>query len=151
MVYSHLAIKCLKKGGFPLHLPIKLYPDRIEPLYFQIETQMKTMILHGTLKEGTLLPSIRELAHQCHCSVITVRRVYQDLEHEGLIRTKQGTGTFVAKVDQNARKKQQMKAVIEAFKQAIDEARHAGCSEEEMKAILETLLKQSKGGEDDHE
>lgn len=79
-------------------IPIQINENSAEPLYHQIETQLRSLIVSGQIEEGTLLPSIREFAGSLNCSVITVRRVYQDLENEGLLRTRQGTGTFVASV-----------------------------------------------------
>lgn len=75
-------------------IPIQINENSAEPLYHQIETQLRSLIISGAITEGTLLPSIREFAGDLKCSVITVRRVYQDLENEGLLRTRQGTGTL---------------------------------------------------------
>lgn len=79
-------------------IPVQINENSAEPLYHQIETQLRSLIISGVITEGTLLPSIREFAGDLKCSVITVRRVYQDLENEGLLRTRQGTGTFVSHV-----------------------------------------------------
>lgn len=66
------------------------------PIYQQIKDQLKTTILHGELKEGKLLPSIRVLASDLHVSVLTTRRVYDELEAEGFVISKAGKGSFVA-------------------------------------------------------
>ena len=86
-------------------IPIQINEQSAEPLYHQIEVQLRAIIVSGQMAEGTLLPSIRELAQMIKCSVITIRRVYQDLENEGLLRTRQGTGTFIAKVGDEMRDK----------------------------------------------
>ena len=65
-----------------MRIPIQINENSAEPLYHQIETQ-RSLIISGQIEEGTLLPSIREFAGNLNCSVITVRRVYQDLENEG--------------------------------------------------------------------
>ena len=55
------------------------------PIYEQIEEQMKTQILDGTIKEDEQLPSIRQLARDLKISVITTTRAYNDLAEEGFI------------------------------------------------------------------
>lgn len=84
----------LTGGGF-VHIPFKISVDHPEPLYHQIKTQLKEFIVSGYLPPDTQLPSLRKLAKQLECSVITIRRVYDDLEQEGLLSSKQGKGTFV--------------------------------------------------------
>ncbi|MCI3927639.1 GntR family transcriptional regulator [Paenibacillus sp. TRM 82003] len=128
-------------------LPIRINPDSAEPLYHQIGTQMKALIYSGQLKAGTLLPSIRELAQQTQCSVITIRRVYQDLETEGFVRTRQGTGTFVAQVEGETRDKFQREAVKDALVHALQRIRHSGLSVEEIRGIFESALQETFNGE----
>lgn len=54
-----------------------------KPIYEQIMAQIKSQILSGVLKEGDALPSIRVLARELRISVITTKRAYDELEHEG--------------------------------------------------------------------
>lgn len=86
------------------------------------------------------MPSIREFAGSLNCSVITVRRVYQDLENEGLLRTKQGTGTFVAKVEAGDRENYKLTAAREALQAAVQSGKSVGCSEEEMAGLFQEIL-----------
>ena len=53
------------------------------PLYQQIKDQITDAILKGELKEGDPLPSIRSFANDLRVSVLTIRRVYDDLRHLG--------------------------------------------------------------------
>nr|WP_235918142.1 GntR family transcriptional regulator [Paenibacillus lutrae] len=109
-------------------------------MYHQIQVQLKALILSGHLPEGTLLPSIREFAKDLSCSVITIRRVYQDLETEGILRTRQGTGTFVAKVGTVTREQYRKEAVVEAMKEALRSGLRVGCSVEELRVLFEEAL-----------
>ncbi|GIO69731.1 hypothetical protein J21TS3_45520 [Paenibacillus cookii] len=86
------------------------------------------------------MPSIREFAGGLNCSVITVRRVYQDLESEGLLRTKQGTGTFVAKVGDTERETFRREAVEEALRSAVDVGMSVKYEEEELKRLFLAIL-----------
>ncbi|XEC94097.1 GntR family transcriptional regulator [Paenibacillus tarimensis] len=121
-------------------IPIHINDQSAEPLYHQIEVQLRALIVSGQLAEETLLPSIRELAQQLKCSVITIRRVYQDLETQGLLRTKQGTGTFVAKVGAKERGRHRLESVIEAFETAVAAGLRVQCSKEEMETIFYRIL-----------
>lgn len=121
-------------------IPIQINENNAEPLYYQIETQLRSLIVSGQLEEGTLLPSIREFAGSLKCSVITVRRVYQDLENEGLLRTRQGTGTFVAKVEANERDEYRRAVVQEAIEAAVDAGKSVQYTAEELKVIFLQIL-----------
>ena len=65
------------------------------PLYQQIKDQIKDAILKEELIEGDALPSIRAFANDLKVSVLTIRRVYEELEQEGFIVSQVGIGTFV--------------------------------------------------------
>jgi GntR family transcriptional regulator len=117
-------------------IPIQISENSAEPLYHQIETQLRALIINGQIQENTLLPSIREFASGLNCSVITVRRVYQDLESEGLLRTKQGTGTFVAKVETSQREVFRREAVEDALNKAVDIGISVQCSEDEINRLF---------------
>jgi GntR family transcriptional regulator len=111
-------------------------------LYHQIEDQLRALILSGQLPEGTLLPSIRELAQDMACSIITIRRVYQDLEQEGILRTRQGMGTFVAQVGMPQREQFRKEAVLAKLGEAIEAGLRVGCTREELRELFEDALSQ---------
>ena len=57
-----------------------------KPIYEQITTQIKALIMKGELNAGDALPSIRFLAKELRISVITTKRAYEDLERDGFRR-----------------------------------------------------------------
>lgn len=73
------------------------------PMYSQIVEQILAKVLAGDWGPGHALPSIRELASASKVSVITVKRAYLELEHAGVIVTRQGKGSFVADTRELAR------------------------------------------------
>lgn len=77
-----------------MKIPIQISDESREPIYHQIENQLRTLIAGGQLPPGTPLPSIRALASELGCSVITTRRVYQNLEMSGFIKTVPGEGNI---------------------------------------------------------
>jgi len=66
------------------------------PLYIQMKDQMRLAVATGTLRPGDQLPTVRELAPQLRVNPNTVARVYRELQAEGLLSTRQGSGTYVA-------------------------------------------------------
>ena len=67
-----------------------------KPIYEQITSQIKAMIMSGELKTGDAIPSMRALAKAIHVSVITVQKAYEDLQRDGFIETTVGRGSFVS-------------------------------------------------------
>ena len=122
------------------HIPLHLSLDDPEPMYRQIESQLRDFILGGQLEPGTRLPSMRALARDLSCSVITTRRAYEDLEGEGFIRTRQGMGTLVAEMPEEKMAAHRREAVDGAFREAVRAGRRAGLTHEELRGILEETL-----------
>jgi GntR family transcriptional regulator/MocR family aminotransferase len=71
--------------------------DSSVPIYRQIETFLRRLILDGTLQSSRKLPSTRELASELSVSRITVKSVYEQLIAEGYLDARTGSGTFVTK------------------------------------------------------
>nr|WP_211653274.1 GntR family transcriptional regulator [Planococcus sp. MSAK28401] len=129
-----------------LLLPIRLSKDSREPIYHQIEKQLKALIAGGHLVAGSPLPSIRALSKDLEISVITIRRAYQDLEAQGFIQTLHGKGTFVAEI-QNTTKQQVMTDSVEKeFEQAIRNAMDYDYTVDDIKRVFEETLSKLKEG-----
>jgi len=76
-------------------LEIALDRDADVPVGTQLAWALRARILAGTLAPGDQLPALHQLASDAGVNVNTVRAVYQRLEHDGLVRTRHGSGTFV--------------------------------------------------------
>jgi GntR family transcriptional regulator len=125
-------------------LPVHLSMDDPEPMYRQIESQLRDFILAGQIPPGTKLPSVRALAGDLSCSVITTRRAYQDLEGEGLIHTRQGMGTVVAQIPEEKMRAHRREVVDGAFREAVRAGRRAGLTEVELRDIFEETLQRDE-------
>lgn len=68
-----------------------------DPIYIQIVSQIKKLVLDGKLKPGDSIPAMRTLAKDLSVSVITVQKAYEILRDEGFLNTVVGKGTFVEK------------------------------------------------------
>jgi len=69
------------------------------PLYQQIKTYLRQGILSGSLAADTRLPASRQLAQDLGVNRITVENAYAELESEGLVFSKLGSGTYVLSPD----------------------------------------------------
>ena len=90
------------------------------PIYEQISSQIKAMIINGDLKAGEALPSIRGLAKSLHISVLTVQKSYDVLQKDGFIETTAGKGCFVSVQNQDFYLEEQQKKIEYYFTEAIE-------------------------------
>ncbi|SEQ00418.1 GntR family transcriptional regulator [Piscibacillus halophilus] len=128
-----------------MELPIKLSEQSREPIYHQIEHQIKALIASGQLETGTPLPSIRALSKDLEVSVITTRRAYQNLEYEGFIKTLQGKGTFVANIHSSLKREIKEDTVVRALKTAIETAYQHNYSKTEINKLFNAILNDQEG------
>lgn len=110
------------------------------PIYAQIREQLKEQILNGQIPEGTILPSIRQLAKEVGVSVITTTRAYSELEAEGFVATMQGKGSVVLPKDNNLLREQYLMRIEEGLSTAIETAKAMGMSMEELGGIFKNLM-----------
>jgi len=109
------------------------------PIYEQIASQIKSAVIAGEVKPGDPLPSLRFLAKELRVSVISTKRAYEELEREGYITSVPGKGSFAVEINRELLQEEQYKRLEEHLNEAVDAARTAGISLEEMKELLETL------------
>lgn len=112
------------------------------PIYDQIVTQIKACIISGELKEDDALPSIRNLAKDLRISVITTKRAYDELEHEGFIYTVAGKGCFVAAKNVELLREANLKRIEELLQEISQLAATCNLSREdiiEMYRIIEEV------------
>lgn len=113
-----------------------------KPIYEQITSQIKTMIMSGELEAGTLLPSMRTLAKELRISVITTKRAYEDLERDGFIYTVVGKGSFIAEKNLEFVREEQLRIVEDYLAKAVAGARSGGIKLEEMQEILRMIYEE---------
>ena len=98
------------------------------PVHVQLEEQLKHLILTGRFEVGSRLPSIRTLAGYLRVNRNTVARVISDLEREGFVETRRGSGVYVLEppVDAEGRRRQ------EVLERVMELAASRGVSVEEL-------------------
>lgn len=110
-----------------------------EPIYLQIASQIKTLILEGKLKEGDALPSMRTLAAELRISFMTTKRAYEELEREGFIESFTGKGSFVKAQNLELFREEQIKQIESLLMEASDKARKAGLDMQELHELLDLV------------
>lgn len=110
------------------------------PIYQQIADSFRTDILAGKYKQGEFLPSIRGLAKDLKISVITTMKAYEQLAQEGLVTAAQGKGFYVNAQDSEMIKEQHLRKVESSLNDAIESAKMAGLSMDELRETLDTLI-----------
>lgn len=114
------------------------------PIYQQIKEQIKDAILYGQLAEGEQLPSIRVLASDLRVSVLTTRRVYDELEAEGFINSRAGKGSFVAAENYEMLRESKRHFVEGKLAEALAAARSLGITREELFKMMDLLFEEDE-------
>ena len=112
------------------------------PIYEQISSQIKALIISGDLKAGEALPSIRGLAKSLHISVLTVQKAYDALQADGFIETTAGKGCFVSAQNQDFYLEEQQKRIEEHFTEAIEIAKVSGIKLDQLQSLLSLLYEE---------
>ena len=112
------------------------------PVYEQIKVQILSLITSGALSSGYKLPSLRTLAADLSLNFNTIKKVFAQLESDGVIVTVQGKGCFVADTARDNR------AVLDraeaALREAVTVARASGVSRETAERILAEIFEEEK-------
>jgi len=118
------------------------FDDRM-PIYRQIILQFNRAFVRGDIVAGERIPSIRELSTLLGVNTNTVQRVYQEMERDGLISSKRGTGYFITE-DVSMMEKTRRDLALDSLRRFLEEMRALGCSNGE---ILNELKSYMNGGE----
>ena len=113
-----------------------------KPIYEQISSQIKAMILSGQLREGDSLPSMRLLAKELRISLITTKRAYEELEREGFIVTMTGRGSFVAAQNAELFREEQRQRMEAHLSDAVSAAKLGGVTADEVCALVHLLYQE---------
>ena len=110
-----------------------------EPIYLQIASQIKTLILEGKLREGEALPSMRLLATELRISFMTTKRAYDELERDGFIESFTGKGSFVKAQNLELFREEQIKQIESLLMEASEKAQKSGISVSELHEMLDLI------------
>jgi GntR family transcriptional regulator len=123
----------------------RLSPQSGLPLYLQLMQQIRHAAESGALRDGDQLPGIRTLAEELIVSPNTIAKAYSELEHEGLVELRQGSGAFISL---NRRTRRVLDDIESARKRAaglIEELREGGLRDDEIRRVFEAELARPEG------
>lgn len=107
-----------------------------KPIYEQITSQIKAMIMSGELQTGDAIPSMRALAKSIHVSVITVQKAYEDLQRDGFIETTVGRGSYVSARNKEFYQEEQQRMAEEHLQAAAEIGRNSSIPLEKLQELL---------------
>lgn len=108
-----------------------------KPYYEQLVLSVKEDILHGILKPGDRIPSVREMAKQLLMNPNTVSKAYKVLETEQVLVTVKGKGTFVKELGNTPRDEIRIQQLKEQVKEIVIEAHHLHLEKNELIGWIE--------------
>ena len=106
------------------------------PIYLQIANQVKYQVASGRLAPGDEIPPIRVLAHQLLVNPNTVARAYLELEREGVVQKRHGSGTYISDNGSPLARKERLKILWERVDALLAEARHLEVDMHELQELL---------------
>ena len=111
------------------------------PIYRQLVEQVRREVMLGRLAPGDQLPTLREVVEALTINPNTVVKAYSELEHEGLVVRRQGTGTFVAAAP-SVTALVAPRGLRESLFRWVQRARESGLSSEQIQVLMESALDQ---------
>ena len=118
-----------------------LNPNSGIPIYLQLMEQIRFGVETGALRPGDQLPAIRRLAESVVMNPNTVAKAYRELEHEGLIELRQGSGAFVSTKLDTGELAGRMKKAKPLVKHTVQRLLALGLTEEEVRRLVEAELR----------
>ena len=111
-----------------------------ETIYEQIVFKVKLHIANDKLKIGDSIPSVRTLSKALSVSTLSVQRAYTELQKEGIIKSIDGKGSFVAEgVSKSSLKDGLLRDVEESAKRSIKTAKQNGVDMTELLELIKVL------------
>ena len=115
-------------------------PSTGVPIYLQLMEQVKHAIETGALRPGEQLPGIRPLAEELVINPNTVAKAYRELQHEGVIELRHGSGAFVSRNAPAKKVTDSLRAGQAIVAAAVERLRARGVTDEEIRRMFEAKL-----------
>jgi DNA-binding transcriptional regulator YhcF (GntR family) len=115
------------------------FDDRM-PIYRQIILQFNRAFVREDIQPGDRIPSIRELSALLRVNTNTIQRVYQEMEREGLISSKRGTGYYMTE-DEGMTEKIRRELTLDSLRRFVEEMKSLGLQGSDILSELESFMK----------
>ena len=111
--------------------------------YLQIVQQVRQALRLGLLREGDRLPTIKAVVAQLAINPNTVLKAYRELEHEGLVEPRPGSGTFVRRTlaDDTVAAHDPLREDLRVW---LDRAWQAGLDDDSIEALFWTTFRAAR-------
>ena len=123
-----------------MKLFFKLNPAAGQPLYLQLMQQIRHAAETGALRDGDQLPGIRTLAEELVVSPNTIAKAYSELEHEGLLELRPGSGAFVCVKRRTRSLADRVQVALHRIRDLVEGLREDGLLDEEIRRAFEAEL-----------
>src|SRR5579863_5953220 len=118
----------------------RLNPSSGQPLYLQLMQQIRHAVETGVLRHGDEMPGIRTLAKDVVVSHNTVAKAYSELEHEGLLELKHGSGAFVSARRGIRSRAERLRLCRHRVQKLVASLQSEGLTNEEIHRLIEAEL-----------
>lgn len=118
----------------------KLNPQAGQPLYLQLMQQIRHAVDTGVLRHGDQLPGIRTLAEELVVSHNTVAKAYSELEHEGLLEIRHGSGAYIAAKSGGKSRSERVRFAQERVHALVEALQQERFSAEEIRRLVDAEL-----------
>ncbi len=109
-----------------------------KPIWEQLVSNIKSLVLRGILKPDEQLPSVRALAGELAINPNTIQKAYAELERQGIICSLPGRGSFITgSIDELTRIRRQR--IFEELEICLKKAQEAGIIREEIMEAAEKI------------
>lgn len=125
-------------------IDIKINKENGIPIYLQVKKQIMKFIRNGTLKVGEKMPPERELSEKLKVSRNTISATYDELEQQGVLKSYQGRGTFVAEDASSWKSENIRERIIKFVDLSLEEAFEIGINADEFLNIVTQRVGEKK-------
>jgi GntR family transcriptional regulator len=119
-------------------------PRSPTPIYAQIAARVRIAVAAGDLNSGDPLPSVRALAGSLRVNPATVVQAYRELERDGVVEMRQGSGTFVGTLSSEARTQTREHEARRLVRELLEQAARLSICPGELRQAIDTELGASR-------
>jgi GntR family transcriptional regulator len=112
------------------------------PVFAQLIKQVKDAVLSGSLRPGSPLPPIRQLASELQLNPNTVAKAYRLLERDSVIETRGRQGSFIHAQAKKHSKVDVREIANGALAEAVQSLRAAGLTDSEIRIAFADVMKE---------
>jgi GntR family transcriptional regulator len=116
-------------------------------IYEQVVRQVKFAVAGEVLKQGELVPSVREVARELAINPNTVARAYRQLQDQNVLAAVRGTGLAVAAGAGPRCRDERIELIRQRLRQTLVEAKQSRLAPAELRRLVEGELAAIENGE----